>query len=160
MRRKDREVTDLKTVTEIIDACPVIRLGLADGDFPYVVPLNFAYTVSPEGQIAFYVHGAMAGRKYELMRKNRRCSFEMDVPLGMECMAERGSVTMRYRCVMGTAEIDFLEGREKQEAVDKIFMARYELTRGFAYDKKLLERTAVARLTVTGLSAKQNPAVL
>lgn len=94
------------------------------------------------------------------MRKNRRCSFEMDVPLGMECMAERGSVTMRYRCVMGTAEIDFLEGREKQEAVDKIFMARYELTRGFAYDKNLLERTAVARLTVTGLSAKQNPAVL
>lgn len=85
MRRKDREVTDFETILGIIDECNIIRIGLADGDFPYIVPLNFAYTVSDQ-QIEFYVHGTMAGRKYELMNKNRKCSFEMDIPLEMDCM--------------------------------------------------------------------------
>ncbi len=34
MRRKDREVTDFKTITEIVDRCEVMRIGLSDGDFP------------------------------------------------------------------------------------------------------------------------------
>ena len=69
MRRKDREVTDFETILGIIDECNIIRIGLADGDSPYIVPLNFAYAVS-EKQIEFYVHGAMAGRKYELIAKH------------------------------------------------------------------------------------------
>ena len=84
MRRKDREVTDFDTIVKIIDECEIIRIGLADGDFPYIVPLNFAYIVK-DRQIDFYVHGAMAGRKYGLMQKNQKCSFEMDIPLKMEC---------------------------------------------------------------------------
>lgn len=69
MRRKDREITDINEIIKIIDECEIIRLGLADGDFPYIVPLNFAYDVK-DNQIAFYIHGAMAGRKYELLMKN------------------------------------------------------------------------------------------
>ena len=88
MRRKDREVTDFKAILDIIDECNIIRIGLADGDFPYIVPLNFAYTVSGK-QIEFYMHGAMAGRKYELMKKNKKCSFEMDLPLEVDCVVEK-----------------------------------------------------------------------
>lgn len=70
MRRKDREVTDFDTIVKIINECDIIRLGLSDGDFPYIVPVNFAYSV--EGQkICFYIHGAMAGRKFELMNRNK-----------------------------------------------------------------------------------------
>lgn len=46
MRRKDREITDFNEIRKIIDACEILRLGLADGDFPYIVPVNFAYTVT------------------------------------------------------------------------------------------------------------------
>ena len=88
MRRKDREVTDFDTITAIIDQCNIIRIGLADGDFPYIVPLNFAYTVSGK-QVDFYIHGAMSGRKYELMKQNQKCSFEMDIPLQMDCMVQK-----------------------------------------------------------------------
>ena len=80
MRRKDREITDFNEIQKIIDACEILRLGLADGDFPYIVPVNFAYTVT-DGQICFYIHGAVAGRKYELLCRNPVCSFEMDIPL-------------------------------------------------------------------------------
>ena len=156
MRRKDREVTDFETILGIIDECNIIRIGLADGDFPYIVPLNFAYTVSGK-QIEFYVHGAMAGRKYELMNKNKKCSFEMDIPLEMDCMVEKKDVTMRYKSVMGTADITFLEGEEKQSAIDSIIMNRYEETRGFDYNRKTVPVTAVAKLTVIDLTAKINP---
>ncbi len=156
MRRKDREVTDFDTIIGIIDDCNIIRIGLVDGDFPYIVPLNFAYTVLDK-QVDFYVHGAMAGRKYELMKKNQKCSFEMDIPLEMDCIAEKKDVTMRYKCVMGTANITFLGGEEKQKAIDNIIMNRYEETRNFDYNRKMVAVTMVAKLTVIDLTAKVNP---
>ena len=156
MRRKDREVSDFETIVSIINECDIIRIGLADGDFPYIVPLNIAYTVYDK-QIDFYVHGAKAGRKYELMNKNEKCSFEMDIPLKMDCIVEKKDVTMRYKCVMGTAKITFLEGEEKQKAIDNIIMNRYEQTRNFDYNRATVARTAVAKLSVLTLSAKVNP---
>lgn len=155
MRRKDREVRDVSAILNIIDSCDILRIGLADGDFPYIVPVNFAYEVR-EGQLALYIHGAMAGRKYDLMRKNGQCSFEMDIPLRMECIAEQRDVTMRYKSVMGTAEITLLVGKEKQRAID-VIMNRYEQTRGFDYNRDAVARTAVAKLTVRELTAKVNP---
>ena len=95
MRRKEREVTDFNSILEIIDECRIMRIGLADGDFPYIVPLNFAYTVSGK-QLDFYIHGALSGRKYELMKRCGKCSFEMDIPLAIDCIAEKRDVTMRY----------------------------------------------------------------
>lgn len=77
MRRKDREVTELETVKEIIRQCDVLRLGLADGDYPYIVPMNFGWE-EKEGRLYFYLHGAAEGRKAELLRQNGACSFQMD----------------------------------------------------------------------------------
>ncbi len=157
MRRKDREITDFNIMISIIDECDIIRIGLADGEFPYIVPVNFAYTVDENQQIKFYIHGAMAGRKYELMQKNQKCSFELDIPLEMDCIYEKKDVTMRYKSVMGTAEIRFLNGEEKQSAIDNIIMNRYDETRNFEYNKSVVRRTAVAELTVLSWTAKINP---
>lgn len=156
MRRKDREVTDFSEICRIIDECDIVRLGLSDGEFPYIVPVNFAYTVR-DGQLEFYVHGAMAGRKFELMNRNKVCSFEMDIPLEMDCVVEKKDVTMRYKSVMGRATITFLEGEEKQNAIDNIIMARYEATRHFEYNISAVARTAVAKLSVIDITAKANP---
>lgn len=156
MRRKDREVTDFEEIVRIIDSCEILRLGLADGDYPYIVPVNFAYEVR-EGQVLLYLHGAMAGRKYEMLRKNPRCSFEMDLPLKMELLPQQKDVTMRYQSVMGRAEAEFLEGEEKQRAIDAVIMARYEATRAFDYNRAAVARTAVIRLRVTEMTGKANP---
>lgn len=156
MRRKDREVTDFKTILGIIDECEIIRLGLSDGDFPYIVPLNFAYTAN-DGEICFYIHGAMAGRKFEMLTKNPYCSFEMDIPLELDCMVKQGDVTMRYKSVMGKCKAELLDGEERQRAMDEVIMARREETRNFPYRKEAVQRTAVFKLKVLELSAKVNP---
>ena len=133
MRRKDREVTDFPEILEIIEHCDILRLGLADG-------------------------GAMAGRKYEVLRRNPVCSFEMDNPLYIECLPEKKDVTMRYECVMGRADVTFLGGEERQRAIDDVLMARYEMTKDFAYNQAVVSHTALMKLTVTELTAKANRA--
>ena len=155
MRRKDREVKDFDSIVRIIDHCDVLRLGLADGDYPYIVPVNFSYTVDGE-QICFYIHGAVAGRKYEMLKKNPVCSFEMDYNLGIKCIPEKKDVTTKYASVMGEARAEFLEGEEKERVVDGIVMGRSELTRNFDYKREKLPVTAVIRLVVTDISAKSN----
>lgn len=156
MRRKDREVTDRSVMLQIIDECEIIRLGLSDGDFPYIVPVNFAYTASDDA-VCFYIHGAMAGRKYELLTRNPYCSFEMDIPLEMDCMVKEKDVTMRYKSVMGKCRAEFLEGEAKQKAIDEVIMARHEETKHFVYNKDAVKRTAVVKLTVLEMTAKVNP---
>ena len=156
MRRKDREVTDFNEIVKIIDACEIVRIGLSDGDYPYIVPLNFGYEVVDE-QIYLYIHGAMAGRKYEMLQKNPHCSFEMDIALEMDCMEDIKDVTMRYKSVMGKATAKFLEGEEKQRAIDDILMGRHEETKNFDYNRAAVARTAMIQLKVTEVSAKVNP---
>lgn len=155
MRRKDREVTNFDDIIKIIDECDIVRLGLADGNYPYIVPVNFAYKVCGQ-KIFLYIHGAMAGRKYNLLKNNPYCSFEMDLPLGIVSIPEKKDLTMRYKSVMGKADVEFLEGNEKQNAIDNIILARYELTKNFDYNKKVVAVTAVAKLTVTEITAKAN----
>lgn len=156
MRRKDREVTDFAVIRQIIDECEIIRIGLVDEDlYPYIVPMNFAYEVEGE-QVYFYLHGATAGRKYELMQKNKVCSFQMDCAHQLDLIYEHKDATMRYKCVMGKANIEFLEGEEKLRGIE-IIMNRDERTRDFEYNQALVPRVAIMKLTVTELTAKVNP---
>ena len=155
MRRKDREVKDFDVVKEIIKACDVIRIGLADEDlYPYIVPMNFGYEFDGE-QIYFYLHGAMAGRKYELMKKNGKCSFEMDCGQEIIPLVERKEVTTRYQCLMGKTDVVFLEGEEKIKGIDCI-MESNEESRGRAYNEAAVAVTAVVKLVVTDWSCKVN----
>lgn len=155
MRRKDRQVTDFEKIKEIIAECDVIRLGFQDGDFPYIVPLNFGYEIDGE-QIYFYIHGALAGRKYELIKEKGVCSFEMDKTLMLDLVPEAKDVTTRYKSLFGHAKIDILEDDNKWHGI-KVIMDRDERTRDFEYNKDVVPRTLIAKLTVLEYTGKINP---
>lgn len=154
MRRKDREVIDFEKIKEIISECDVIRLGLREGSYPYIVPMNFGYEIIDE-QIYFYIHGAVEGHKIDLMKINKVCSFEMDCGHKLELMYEHKNVTMRYKSLMGKADIEFLDGDDKYRALD-ILMNKSEKTKDFEYNRSMAENTMTARLRVTEYSAKIN----
>lgn len=75
MRRQDRQITDRKTIDDIIRRSHVCRLGMSDGARPYVVPMHFGY----DGRM-LYFHGAPEGRKLDILRRNPRVCFEFDIP--------------------------------------------------------------------------------
>ena len=55
MRRKDREITDLERIDEIIRACDCCRLGFQDGEGVYIVPVNFGFAWE-DGKRVLYFH--------------------------------------------------------------------------------------------------------
>ena len=104
MRRKDREVTDLSQLEKIIQQCDCIHLGLLDGDYPYVVPMNFGYERTGD-QFIFYMHAASEGKKLSLIKANPNASFCMDTGHGLVKGEVPCSWSFLYESVMGRGRI-------------------------------------------------------
>ena len=77
MRRSDREITDIQEILAVMKRCDVCRLALHDVEYPYILPVNFGMQIE-DGQVILYFHGAREGRKYDLIARDNRASFEMD----------------------------------------------------------------------------------
>jgi nitroimidazol reductase NimA-like FMN-containing flavoprotein (pyridoxamine 5'-phosphate oxidase superfamily) len=158
MRRADREVTDTDDKLGIIGRCKVCRLGMVDGDEPYMVPLNFGYEYA-EGILFLYFHGAREGRKIDILRKNRRACFEMD---GEHTLIEGDAActySFAYESVIGVGLVEFIEDREeKARSLNLLMRHQTGEDRDFTYDKAPLDRVAVYRLRVESFTGKRRPA--
>ena len=95
MRRSDREITDRNEILQVMERCDVCRLALNDGEYPYILPLNFGMEQAGE-QIILYFHGATEGKKLDLIARDPRASFEMDCGHILHYDKEKGYCTMGY----------------------------------------------------------------
>lgn len=77
MRRKDREVTNIIEILQIIEKAKVLHLALFDADYPYIVPLHYGYEYK-EGILIFYMHCAKEGHKLDLIRSNPNVCIEVE----------------------------------------------------------------------------------
>ncbi len=151
MRRSDREITDFNKIVDIIEKCDVCRIALHDDEYPYVLPLNFGMIVEDE-TITLYFHGALEGKKYELMAKNNKASFEMDCSHRLVADEEKGSCTMEYESVIGQGIMEIVSDEEKYKALC-ILMKHYH-KEDFMFNEKVLPQTRVFKLTVENCTAK------
>ena len=77
MRRRDREVTDSNEIIHILDTGKVLHLGLVDQGKPYIVPMNYGYILEGD-KLVFYLHGALEGRKLDIIRNNSDCCVQIE----------------------------------------------------------------------------------
>ena len=152
MRRKDREITDFNEIISIIKKCDVCRIALNDGDFPYIVPLNFGLDVQGE-QVFFYFHAAMEGKKLDLIAKDNRATFEMDCDHNFILYEERMSCTMWYASVIGHGTIEIVPDEEKYDGL-KILMRQYH-AEDFKFNTDMMKVTTVLKMTVTDMVGKR-----
>ena len=152
MRRKDREIVDFQDIISVIEKCDVCRIALNDGDYPYIVPLNFGFEVN-DGKVILYFHSAKEGKKLDLIKSDCRTSFEMDC--GHRLVITRpgdGYCTMEYESVMGRGKIEILPDEEKERALN-ILMNHYR-KESFNFSRAALPRTEVFKLTVEEITGK------
>ena len=64
MRKANREVKDRNEIIEIMKRCDVCRLVFNNGDYPYIVPLNFGLDADEE-KVIIYFHSALEGTKVD-----------------------------------------------------------------------------------------------
>ena len=148
MRRKDKEITDPDAIASVIRRSTVCRLGMTDGDQPYVIPMSFGYK---DG--AVYFHCAPEGRKIDILRKNPRVCVEFDV----DCRLKTGDSACKWgfyfqsAIAFGVAAI-IEDSTQKRAALD-IIMGQYS-SEAFTYPESAVDKIVVIRVTVTELTGK------
>lgn len=154
MRRKDREITDTAEIEAIIRRCDCIHLGLMDGNRPYVVPLNFGM-LRENGNFVFYMHGAMEGKKLELIRRNGAAAFCLDTGHRIVQGTSGCDWTCAYESVMGSGTVELVENQEEKRRGLECILGQYGGAL-MSLQMETLDRVAVFRLTVDQISGKMN----
>lgn len=153
--KREREVTDMEEIISILDKAKVLHLGLVDGDEPYVVPMNYGYTME-NGKMTVYLHGALQGRKLDVMRVNPKVFFELDcdiVPFEGKTACNYG---ITYASVMGRGKAFIVEDTQEKIKGLQVLM-KTQTGRDFDITEKMAGIVSVIRIDVSDFTAKKRP---
>ena len=153
MRQKNREITDIEEIIEVMKQCDVVRLALNDDGYPYILPLNFGMDIS-DGKIILLFHSALEGHKIDLIKKDNRASFEMDCKHQLQYFDDIGYCTMSYESVIGIGKIRILKDEEKMQALRKL-MDHYHPDENAYFNPAAVNRTMVYALDVEKITGKR-----
>ena len=155
MTKRERQVTDENQIRHILDTAKVLHLGLAVDNEPYVVPMNYGYTME-EGKLVLYLHSALQGKKIDMMRANPSVFFELDcdwIPFEGEKPCQYG---LGYSSVMGCGKAQIVEDvQEKMKAMTALM--KTQTGKDFSFNERLVSIVAVIRIDVAEYTAKHRP---
>ena len=155
MTKRERQVTDEQRIMKILDEGKVLHLGLAVDNEPYVVPMNYGYTIE-EGKLVLYLHSALQGKKLDMIRANSRVFFEIDtdlVPFEGEKPCQYG---LAYSSVMGRGAARIVEDVEEKKRAMSVLM-KTQTGKDFSFEDRLVSIVAVIRIDVAEYTAKHRP---
>ena len=150
MRRKEKEISDRTKIEEIIHKSTVCRLGVAEGDIPYIIPMNFAYHDN-----TIYLHSALKGRKINTLRKNPNVCFEFDVDNELEESENACEWGMKYQSVIGFGKASFVNDQEQKRKALDLIMHKYS-GKSFRMPESAIDRTAVIKIDIATMTGKQS----
>ena len=155
MRRKDREILETEQIEKVIHSCHCCRIGFYDNGSIYIVPLNFGYEKNGEKR-CFYFHGALTGRKIDLIQTGLPVGFEMDTNYQLNEAEHACGFSARFQSIVGTGNVSFIDtANEKVHALKQI-MCHNTGKDEWEFSAELLNKTSVFKLEVTELSCKQH----
>jgi len=150
MRRKEKEIAEREVLEEILHKAPVCHLAMSDKDQPYVVPLNFGYHDN-----ALYFHCAQEGRKLDILKRNNRVCFEVDVDHELVHGVSACEWGMKGRSVVGIGKACLIDDAVgKQQALD-IIMKHYGAHEPFSYKGKGFEKALIIKVEIESMSGKK-----
>ena len=159
MRRADREITDTEEILAILQECNVCHLGMALGNSPYIVPLNYGYTCQ-DGRISIIFHSAKEGRKIDMLAANPRVCFQVDCGHSLVTGDRACSYGYAYRSVIGFGTVAVVEEEAEKAACLNILMKHQTgEDREFSFDDSTLRETAVFRLPLEEITGKQRVSI-
>lgn len=148
MRRKDREIKDKAEIERIIQNALVCRVALSDGDSPYVFPVCFGFK---DGTI--YFHSAQEGKKIEILKKNNKVCFEMDIDTKL-IEGEKGCEWgIRYSSVIGFGTASFVEDIEEKKKALHVLLAHYS-DKSYEFPEPSLDQVAIIKIRVESITGK------
>ena len=155
MTKRELQITDEAQIRAILDTAKVLHLGLAVDNEPYVVPMNYGYTME-DGKLVLYLHSAMRGRKLDMIRANPKVFFELEcdqIPFEGDKPCQYG---LSYSSVMGRGTAQIVEDvPEKMKAMTALMKTQTQ--KDFEFNDRLVSIVAVIRIDVAEYTAKHRP---
>ena len=150
MRRKDREVTGFAEIADIISRADIIRLGLHNGTYPYVVPVSFGFEAVNDS-ITFYFHGAKEGLKHDLIALNSNVCVETDIFHGN--IEVHDGISTEYESVIGFGKARLVTGEEAEKGIR--LLLEHNGYAGYEYDAEALNNTRVYKIELDSFTGKR-----
>ena len=108
MRRADRRIDDDAELRGILERCHVMRVGFADAEGPFIMPVNYGYVwrgLADPVPLTLYAHSAPKGRKARALARGGSAAIEIDEPLGAVSGRTACAWAFAYRSVMGVGAL-------------------------------------------------------
>ena len=158
MRRADREVKDIHEILQIVDRAKILRLGLMDEEYPYIVPMHYGYEYAEDSrELLFYLHGAKEGRKLDLIRKDPKACIELDCDIelisGGDEPCKYGSA---YASVIGRGRVEVVE-EEREKIKGLRLLMKNQTGREFEINGRMAASVAVLKVRLSEFTAKARP---
>lgn len=159
MRRREKAITEKAESEAVIKRADVCRLGLSDDGQPYIVPVNFGYE---DGVI--FVHSAPEGRKIDIIRKNPRVCFEVDVDLELVKAEAACDWTAHYESVIGFGRASITEDDASKRRGLDVIMRHYAAEGAgagdgaYAYKDAALNKMVIIRVDIESMTGKRSRA--
>ena len=155
MTRRERQITDPGQILQILDTAKIVHLGLAVDNEPYVVPMNYGYTME-DGKLTVYLHCSHRGRKLDMIRANPNVFLEMECDL----VPFEGDVACRYglaySSLMGRGKAEIVEDvEEKKKAL--VLLMKTQTGKEFSFENKMTTIVTIVKINVSEYTAKCRP---
>ena len=155
MTKRELQITDPDQIKEILDTARVLHLGLAVDNEPYVVPMNYGYSIE-DGKLVLYLHSALRGKKLDMIRANPNVFFSLEcglTPFEGQVACQYG---VAYSSVMGRGIARLVEAVEEKKQAMSILM-KTQTGKDFTFEDRLVSIVAVIRIDVSEYTAKHRP---
>ena len=155
LTKRESRVTDPTEIIRILDTAKVLHLGLSVNDEPYVVPMNYGYTME-DGKLTLYLHSAVRGKKLDMIQANSKVFFELDcdqMPFEGRVPCQYGMV---YSSIMGRGTATLVEDPEAKMQAMSILM-KTQTGKDFTFNERLVSIVTVIRIDVQEYTAKHRP---
>ena len=155
MTKRELQITDENQIRAILDTAKVLHLGLAVNNEPYVVPMNYGYTME-EGKLVLYLHSAVRGKKLDMLRTNPNVFFELDCDLTPFAGEKPCQYGLSYSSIMGRGKAQIVEDVEEKMQAMTVLM-KTQTRKDFSFNESLVSIVAVIRIDVAEYTAKHRP---
>lgn len=150
IRRKNKSLTKEECINILKSAPSGVLATLGDDNYPYAVPLNFAYKDNK-----IYFHCATKGHKLDAIKKNSKVSF---------CVVDSEDVipdkfTTDYRSVILFGKARIIEDNEEKAKTILYLCEKYSPNQKDSWQetiKNLIDRFSMVEIAIEHISGKQS----
>ena len=144
-------IENREEIHQIITACKTCYLAMAEGNKPYVLPMNFAL----DGDFVV-LHSAQSGRMWETLKTNPNVCITWT--LGENLVWQDVRVGCSYRVqsksVLLESKVEFVDDFDEKNRLLKLLMRQYS-EREFKFGKPAVENVGVLRVKIEKITAKE-----